>query len=72
MERRTINKQFIKIVIPIVAQNLLSSLVSASDALMLPALWVYALLNIDEIIKLPAVYRYYKKYNWAKNITKER
>lgn len=38
----------------------------------LPVLWVYVLLNIDEIIKLPAVYKYYKKYNWVKNITKER
>lgn len=37
----------------------------------LPVLWVYVLLNIDEIIKLPAVYIYYKKYNWVKNITKE-
>lgn len=37
----------------------------------LPVLWVYFLLNIDEIIKLPVVYWYYKKYNWVKNITKE-
>lgn len=37
----------------------------------LPVLWVYILLNIDEIIKLPAVYIYYKKYNWVKNIIKE-
>ena len=39
--------------------------------LKLPVLWVYVLLNIDEIIKLPVVYKYYKKYNWVKNITKE-
>lgn len=38
--------------------------------LKLPVLWVYALLNIDEIIKLPAVYHYYKKYRWIKNIIK--
>lgn len=37
----------------------------------LPVLWVYVLLNIDEVIKLPAVFYYYKKYNWVKNITKE-
>lgn len=37
----------------------------------LPVLWVYILLNIDEIIKLPAVYIHYKKYNWVKNIIKE-
>lgn len=36
----------------------------------LPVLWVYILLNLDEIIKLPAVYKHYKKYNWVKNITK--
>lgn len=38
--------------------------------LKLPVIWVYVLLNIDEIIKLPAVYRHYKKYNWVKNLTK--
>lgn len=41
----------------------------AAFVLELPVLWVYVLLNIDEIIKLPAVYKYYKKYNWVKNIT---
>lgn len=39
--------------------------------LKLPVLWVYILMNIDELIKLPAVYKHYKKYNWVKNITKE-
>lgn len=37
--------------------------------LKLPVLWVYFLLNLDEIIKLPAVYRHYKKYQWLKNLT---
>lgn len=37
----------------------------------LPVLWVYFLLNLDEIIKLPAVYRHYKKYHWVKNITEK-
>lgn len=36
----------------------------------LPVLWVYVLLNIDELIKLPAVYINFKKYNWVKNLTK--
>lgn len=36
----------------------------------LPVLWIYIILNFDEIIKLPAVYKHYKKYNWVKNITK--
>ncbi len=34
-----------------------------------PILSVYFVLNLDEIIKLPAVYRHYKKYGWLKNIT---
>lgn len=39
--------------------------------LKLPVLWVYILLNIDEIIKLPAVFHYYRKYNWLRNLTKK-
>ena len=35
----------------------------------LPVTIVYIIINIDEIIKLPAVYKNYKKYNWVKNIT---
>lgn len=35
----------------------------------LPVLFVYFVLNLDEIIKLPAVYLHYKKYKWVKNIT---
>lgn len=42
----------------------------AAFVLKLPVLWVYVLLNVDEMIKLPVVYKYYKKYNWVKNITK--
>lgn len=38
--------------------------------LKLPVLWVYFLLNLDELVKLPAVYRHYKKYAWVKNLTK--
>ena len=30
---------------------------------------VYFVLNLDEIVKLPAVYRHYRKYEWLKNIT---
>jgi len=37
----------------------------------LPVIAVYFILNLDEIIKLPAVYRHYKKYKWVKNITRE-
>ena len=42
----------------------------AAFMLKLPVLWVYFLLNLDELIKLPAVYRHYKKYAWVKNLTK--
>ena len=34
----------------------------------LPPLVVYFILNLDEIIKLPAVYIHYKKYKWVKRI----
>ncbi|MBD5532317.1 MAG: MATE family efflux transporter [Lachnospiraceae bacterium] len=37
--------------------------------LKLPVLGVYFVLNLDEIVKLPAVYRHYRKYGWLKNIT---
>lgn len=32
---------------------------------------VYFLLNLDEFVKLPAVYRHYKKYQWVRNLTRE-
>lgn len=35
----------------------------------LPVLVVYFVLNLDEIVKLPAVYRHYIRYGWVKNIT---
>lgn len=31
---------------------------------------VYIIINIDEIIKLPAVFKNYTKYKWLKNLTK--
>jgi len=34
----------------------------------LPVIWVYFILNLDEMIKLPVVYMHYKKYKWVKNI----
>lgn len=42
---------------------------SAAFILQLPILAVYFLLNLDELIKLPAVYRHYKQYKWVKNLT---
>jgi hypothetical protein len=34
-----------------------------------PILVVFFILNLDEMIKLPAVYKHYKKYKWVKNLT---
>lgn len=36
-----------------------------------PVLVVYFIVNLDEIVKLPAVYKHYKKYLWVKDITKK-
>lgn len=35
----------------------------------LPVTAVYFIVNLDEVIKLPAVYRHYKKYKWVKDLT---
>ena len=37
--------------------------------LKLPVMVVYFVLNLDEIIKLPVVYKHYKKYKWIRNLT---
>lgn len=34
-----------------------------------PVLPVYFIINLDEIVKLPAVYRRYRKYIWLKDLT---
>ncbi len=41
----------------------------AAFALKLPVLAVYFIVNLDEIVKLPVVYRHYKKYKWVKDLT---
>lgn len=41
----------------------------AAFVLQLPVVAVYFIVNLDEIVKLPAVYRHYKKYKWVKDIT---
>lgn len=41
----------------------------AAFVLKLPVLAVYFVLNLDEFVKLPAVYRHYKKYKWVKDLT---
>ncbi len=35
----------------------------------LPVIIVYFILNLDELLKLPAVYINYKKYKWVKDLT---
>lgn len=37
----------------------------------LPVPVVYCIVNLDEIVKLPAVFIHYKKYVWLRNITRE-
>lgn len=39
--------------------------------LKLPVPVVYCIVNLDEIVKLPAVFRHYRKYIWLKNITRD-
>lgn len=41
----------------------------AAFVLNLPVLAVFAIINLDEMVKLPAVYKHYKKYNWVKDLT---
>ncbi len=43
----------------------------AAFVLRLPVMAVYCIVNLDEIVKLPAVYLHYKKYIWVRNITRE-
>lgn len=37
----------------------------------LPVTWVYLILSMDEIIKLPWVYARYRRYLWLRNITRD-
>lgn len=41
----------------------------AAFVLDLPVLQVYFIINLDEMLKLPAVWKHYKKYNWVKDLT---
>lgn len=43
----------------------------AAFGLKLPVMVVYCIVNLDEIVKIPAVYLHYKKYIWVRNITRE-
>lgn len=37
-----------------------------------PVLLVYFIVNLDEMVKLPAVYKHYRKYAWLKDLTRNR
>lgn len=41
----------------------------AAFVLKLPVIAVYCIVNADELLKLPAVYRHYKKYLWVNDLT---
>lgn len=43
----------------------------AAFVLNMPVLSVYFIMTLDEIVKLPAVYRHYKKYHWVKDLTQK-
>lgn len=36
-----------------------------------PVMVVYIIINLDEFVKLPAVYRHYKKYKWVNDLTRK-
>lgn len=41
----------------------------AAFVLKFPVTAVYFIVSLDEIVKLPAVYKHYKKYKWVKDLT---
>lgn len=43
----------------------------AAFVLKFPVMAVYIIVNLAEIVKLPAVYIHYKKYIWVRNITRQ-
>lgn len=43
----------------------------AAFALKLPVFAVYLIINLDEMVKLPAVYKHYKKYLWVKDLIRK-
>lgn len=36
-----------------------------------PVIAVYVIISMDEIVKLPAVWRHYKKYKWVRDLTRQ-
>ena len=44
----------------------------AAFYLNLPVVVVFLIINLDEVVKVPAAIIHYKKYGWLKNITREK
>lgn len=42
----------------------------AAYVIKLPPIWVYFVMTLDELIKMPFIFIHYKKYKWMKNITR--
>ena len=43
----------------------------AAYVLKLPPIWVYFVMTLDEVEKMPVVFVHYKKEKWLKNITRD-
>ena len=43
----------------------------AAFYLNLPVVVVFLIINLDEVVKLPAAVIHYRKYGWLKNLTRE-
>lgn len=43
----------------------------AAFVLKLPVLLVYFIVNLDELVKLPAVFKHFRQYEWVKNLTEK-
>lgn len=46
-------------------------MVIAAYVLRLPPIWVYFIMTLDEIEKMPFIFIHFKKYEWLKNITRD-
>ena len=43
----------------------------AAYVLKLPPIWVYFVMTLDEIIKMPFIFIHFNKYKWLRNITRD-
>lgn len=42
---------------------------TAAFVLKLPVVWVFFIISLDEVLKIPAVYKHYKRYLWVRDLT---